>query len=204
LTKHCPECGSEVKENEKFCQECGTDLNSENEITNSNNGNSEKEIKNDEENSNNETVNVEKSSNNENSEKEIKNDEENSNNETVNVEKSSNNENSEKEIKNDEKSSNSEITYHKGVWRSTIASLIFPGLGQFINGQILKGIVFIVLTFLFTVLSNYVLILSIFYFAFHIYAMYDAYKSAKYINEHNGNYFYNENLKNVDGDVNGN
>ena len=117
--------------------------------------------------------------------------------------------NSENEITNNEKSSNNknpekEITYHKGIWRSTIASLIFPGLGQFINGQILKGIVFIILTFILNVLGNYSLLLSIFYFAFWFYAIYDAYKSAKYINEHNGNYFYNENLKNVDGDVNGN
>ncbi|WP_054834995.1 zinc-ribbon domain-containing protein [Methanobrevibacter arboriphilus] len=58
--------------------------------------------------------------------------------------------------------------------------------GQFYNGQILKGIIFVVILII-LIYINIILALL-----FLIYATYDAYKNAKYIKKNHGNYFYNE------------
>ncbi|KZX10151.1 zinc ribbon domain-containing protein [Methanobrevibacter curvatus] len=98
--------------------------------------------------------------------------------------------------------SDDQIVYHKNKYLATILSL-YPGLGQLHNGQILKGLVFIVISLILVNLQYSQLIgqsiqdtFSWLSFIFRVYNMYDAYKTASDINRDNGNYFYNENLKN--------
>lgn len=76
--------------------------------------------------------------------------------------------------------------YTKNPALAAILTFFLSCLGQFYNGQILKGILF-VLILMVLIYVNFILALL-----FIIYATYDAYKNAKYINENNGNYFYNE------------
>ncbi len=60
-------------------------------------------------------------------------------------------------------------------------SFLFTGLGQIYNGQIGKGLVFVVLGVVF-VITMIVLIGFILYPVFWIYNIYDAYTTAKKIN----------------------
>jgi TM2 domain-containing membrane protein YozV len=70
---------------------------------------------------------------------------------------------------------------------AVVLSFFIPGLGQIYNGQIMKGILFIILAsafgFLTVVLIGYIL-----YPLFWIYNLYDAYNTAMEINERHGGY----------------
>lgn len=83
----------------------------------------------------------------------------------------------------------SEITYEKSIGISVVLALVFPPLGQFYNGQILKGIIFLFINLLLGLISWALSLI------FWIYMIYDAYKTTKEINQNNGNYFFNENIK---------
>ncbi|WP_297898711.1 zinc ribbon domain-containing protein [Methanobrevibacter sp.] len=94
------------------------------------------------------------------------------------------------------------IIYHKNKYLALFLSL-FPGFGQFHNGQILKGFLFIIISLILANLKYTHLIggnildtISLIYSGFYFYNLYDAYKNASNINKNNGNYFYNENLRN--------
>ncbi|KKG08810.1 hypothetical protein EO95_13750 [Methanosarcina sp. 1.H.T.1A.1] len=81
---------------------------------------------------------------------------------------------------------------------AAVLSFFIPGLGQIYNGQIMKGIiffilasigiVFIILAFLFG-FRAIVLIGYILYPLFWIYNLYDAYNTARKINERYGGYY---------------
>ncbi len=95
-----------------------------------------------------------------------------------------------------------QIIYHKNKYLTGILSL-YPGLGQLYNGQVLKGIIFFIITVILVNLEYSQLIgqniqgmFSLIYLIFHVYNIYDAYNNASNINRDNGNYFYHENLKN--------
>lgn len=64
---------------------------------------------------------------------------------------------------------------------AAVLSFIFIGLGQIYNGQIAKGILFLVVGIIFAVLIIF-LIGIILYPVFWIYNIYDAYSTAKKIN----------------------
>lgn len=64
---------------------------------------------------------------------------------------------------------------------AVILSFFIPGLGQIYNGQIGKGILFIIIGFILAMLI-FVLIGFLLYPIFWIYNIYDAYKSAETIN----------------------
>lgn len=64
---------------------------------------------------------------------------------------------------------------------AAVLSFLFTGLGQVYNGQIAKGIVFVVVGIVFAVLIVF-LIGIILYPVFWIYNIYDAYSTAKKIN----------------------
>jgi TM2 domain-containing membrane protein YozV len=65
---------------------------------------------------------------------------------------------------------------------AVVLSFFIPGLGQIYNGQIGKGIVFIILAAIFAVLTT-LLIGLILYPLLWIYGMYDAYKTAAATNK---------------------
>ena len=67
-------------------------------------------------------------------------------------------------------------------------SFFIPGLGQIYNGQIMKGILFIILASVFGFLTI-VLIGYVLYPLFWIYNIYDAYNTAREINERYGGYY---------------
>lgn len=92
------------------------------------------------------------------------------------------------ENKSNEK--NNEMIYKKSEGIAVLFSLLIIGFGQVYNGQILKGILFLIIGYS---LLSLIWPLGI---IFYLYNLYDAYKTAIYINDHNGNYFYNENLIN--------
>lgn len=71
---------------------------------------------------------------------------------------------------------------------AVLLSFFIPGLGQIYNGQIMKGIVFIILASIFGFLTV-VLIGYILYPLFWIYNLYDAYNTAREINEKQGSYY---------------
>jgi TM2 domain-containing membrane protein YozV/ribosomal protein L40E len=64
---------------------------------------------------------------------------------------------------------------------SAVLSFVFVGLGQIYNGQIGKGIMFVIIGII-LVLSMVILIGFILYPLFWVYNIYDAYKTAKRIN----------------------
>ena len=64
---------------------------------------------------------------------------------------------------------------------AVILSFFIPGLGQIYNGEIGKGVLFIIIAFILA-LTTAVLIGFILYPIFWIYNMYDAYKTAERIN----------------------
>ncbi len=72
-------------------------------------------------------------------------------------------------------------TEHKNEGLAAVLSFLFTGLGQIYNGQIGKGLVFVLLGIVFAV-SIIVLIGLILYPVFWIYNIYDAYNTAKKIN----------------------
>jgi TM2 domain-containing membrane protein YozV len=77
-------------------------------------------------------------------------------------------------------------TKNPGV--AVVLSFFIPGLGQIYNGQIMKGIIFIILASIFGFLTV-VLIGYILYPLFWVYNLYDAYNTAREINErYDGNY----------------
>lgn len=84
---------------------------------------------------------------------------------------------------------------------AVIASFFIPGLGQIYNGEIVKGIAFIIIGTIFgllgialtgpaimaPVLFGFVLVILVIYFIFWIYNLYDAYNTAeKTMNEVKG------------------
>jgi TM2 domain-containing membrane protein YozV len=73
----------------------------------------------------------------------------------------------------------------KSAGLAAVLSFFIPGLGQIYNGQILKGLVLIVID-----LINAALMLILIGYVTHvitiIYAVYDAYKTAERINERRG------------------
>ncbi|WP_409201036.1 hypothetical protein [Methanobrevibacter sp. DSM 116169] len=81
------------------------------------------------------------------------------------------------------------VTYKKSIGVSLLLTILIPPFGQFYNGQILKGILFMLISFILGLISG------IFSLIFWIFMMYDAYKNSKLINKNNGNYFFNENIK---------
>ena len=66
---------------------------------------------------------------------------------------------------------------------AAILSFIIPGLGQVYAGDIRKGIIFIVIFFIFTILAylvfNWVSIVATLFLIYSIYAAFDAYVLAK-------------------------
>lgn len=78
--------------------------------------------------------------------------------------------------------------YKKDPILAAILTFILACLGQFYNGQILKGIIFVIILVILTYING------ILAFLFLLYASYDAYKNAKYITDNDGNYFYNEGI----------
>jgi TM2 domain-containing membrane protein YozV len=92
------------------------------------------------------------------------------------------------------------IEYHKNPYLATLLS-IFPGIGQMYNGQVFKGILIKIIWQILIIISGLSLnitgiaIMIITYLMVWIYNLMDAYRDAKEVNENNGNYFYNENLK---------
>lgn len=68
---------------------------------------------------------------------------------------------------------------------AAVLSFFWPGVGQIYNGQIAKGIVFIVLAAIFGWLTV-VVIGFILYPILWVYAIYDAYKTAERINAERG------------------
>lgn len=73
-------------------------------------------------------------------------------------------------------------TEKKSSGLAAIASFFIPGLGQIYNGQIGKGIMFIIIGTIFALLM-FVLIGFILYPLFWIYNIYDAYSTAENINK---------------------
>jgi len=71
---------------------------------------------------------------------------------------------------------------------SAVLSAIFPGFGQLYNGEIDKGLLFIVLAFFFVVaMAAREAINDLTYLILWIYGIYDAYRTAEKINRlHNG------------------
>ncbi|MDR2967860.1 MAG: hypothetical protein LBU74_07945 [Methanobacteriaceae archaeon] len=90
---------------------------------------------------------------------------------------------------------NSLESYSKNPAIAFFLSLLFLSLGQFYNGQILKGIIFVLAIFvLFNIIYPFGSILG---FLIIIYSAIDAYLNAKAITKNNGNYFYNTNQRSV-------
>jgi TM2 domain-containing membrane protein YozV len=74
----------------------------------------------------------------------------------------------------------------KSTGIAAVASIVFPGLGQIYNGQIGKGIVFVIIGVIFLAAILAVTrpdIGLILYPIFWAYNIYDAYSTAKEINE---------------------
>lgn len=71
----------------------------------------------------------------------------------------------------------------KSAGISAVLSYVYPGLGQIYNGQIGKGIIFLIIGVI-LILTMFLLIGFILYPLFWVYNIYDAYNTAKMINEH--------------------
>lgn len=72
-------------------------------------------------------------------------------------------------------------TEHKSTGVAAVLSFIIPGLGQIYNGQIGKGIIFIIISVILA-FTIFILIGFVLYPIFWIYNIYDAYETAKKIN----------------------
>ncbi|MDQ4106262.1 MAG: DUF5683 domain-containing protein [Actinomycetota bacterium] len=73
----------------------------------------------------------------------------------------------------------------KNAGVAAVLSFLIPGLGQIYNGQILKGLIIVVVQLINVALTN-VLIGFIFYPIVLVYAVYDAYNAANRINARQG------------------
>jgi TM2 domain-containing membrane protein YozV len=73
------------------------------------------------------------------------------------------------------------ITEHKTEGLAAVLSFIFVGLGQIYNGQIGKGILFIILGIIFAALMIILIGIPL-YLILWVYNIYDAYNTAKKIN----------------------
>lgn len=67
---------------------------------------------------------------------------------------------------------------HKSSGLAAILSFLIPGLGQIYNGEIMKGVLFIVLALVFAVLIFFLIGIPL-YFILWIYGIYDAYQGAE-------------------------
>ena len=67
---------------------------------------------------------------------------------------------------------------HKSSGLAAILSFLIPGLGQIYNGEIMKGVLFIVLALVFVILILFFIGIPL-YFILWIYAIYDAYQGAE-------------------------
>lgn len=75
-------------------------------------------------------------------------------------------------------------TEKKSSGIAAVASFIFPGLGQIYNGQIGKGIMFVLVGFIFILLMFVVIGIPLFLILW-VYSTYDAYNTAEKINKNN-------------------
>jgi TM2 domain-containing membrane protein YozV len=73
----------------------------------------------------------------------------------------------------------------KSAGLAAVLSFFIPGLGQIYNGQILKGLVLIVIDAI-NVLLMFILIGYVTHVITVVYAVYDAYKTADRINARHG------------------
>lgn len=73
----------------------------------------------------------------------------------------------------------------KNAGVAAVLSFLIPGLGQIYNGQILKGLIIVVIQLINIALMN-VLIGFITYPIVLVYAVYDAYRKAESINRRQG------------------
>jgi TM2 domain-containing membrane protein YozV len=76
---------------------------------------------------------------------------------------------------------NRSLQEHKSEGLAAVLSFLIPGLGQIYNGQIEKGIIFIILTFICYALTL-ILIGLLFYPILLVVAVFDAYNTAQKIN----------------------
>ena len=76
----------------------------------------------------------------------------------------------------------SNVTKIKEPILSLVLSLLLPGLGQIYNGEVKKGIIFIILDIVFIALA-FIIIGAFLYFILWVYGMYDAYTTAEKINK---------------------
>lgn len=81
----------------------------------------------------------------------------------------------------------------KNPWLAALLSFFLLGFGQFYNGQVLKGIIFVLILFLLVALANIeqLIFLPVLFLLFFLYIVYDAYNSAKKINA-NDYYLYSK------------
>lgn len=88
---------------------------------------------------------------------------------------------------------NERVIADKNPWLAAFLSFFLLGFGQFYNGQVLKGIIFVLILFLLVALANIeqLIFLPVLFLLFFLYIVYDAYKSAKKINA-NDYYSYNK------------
>lgn len=73
----------------------------------------------------------------------------------------------------------------KNAGLAAVLSFLIPGLGQIYNGQIIKGLLIVVVQAINVALTN-VLIGFIFYPIVLVYAVFDAYRTAQRINAYVG------------------
>ena len=74
------------------------------------------------------------------------------------------------------------VVSRKSSGLAVILSFLIPGLGQIYCGQIGKGVLMVILSFIFGLLS-FILIGIPFYIILWVYSMYDAYKLAEKTNQ---------------------
>ncbi len=73
----------------------------------------------------------------------------------------------------------------KNAGLAAVLSFLIPGLGQIYNGQIIKGLLMVVVQAINVALTN-VLIGFVFYPIVLVYAVFDAYRTAERINAYGG------------------
>jgi signal peptidase I len=78
----------------------------------------------------------------------------------------------------------------KKPWLSTLLSYIFPGIGQFYNGQISKGLIFMGIEIFLLIANNIYSLTFIFCFIFEIYAMNDAFYVSSRTNDSPSSLFF--------------
>jgi len=78
----------------------------------------------------------------------------------------------------------------KKPWLATLLSYLFPGIGQFYNGQIAKGLIFVAIEIFFLMVNNIYALTFIFCFIFEIYAMNDAFYASSRRNDSPSSLFF--------------